>query len=707
MIKIRIYVLILCFSMGCSTFQWKQPVHRSPELPLVFNKYQSLGTGLKLADIGYHAMPCLESFEKELSGGVLDIEFRRVDDQYEGKNLEIDRFIKSGIKRANRFNPGSREPASFVLIIKVKNRLASIKEETIRFRADVEKLIYTDNRELFFRTCGTEYIHTVKFDSEIFFFFSYYPESPENAALLEKEIKNKITENRNNVFQISIFKDLELEAETFFSLKVDTDVLVEPIEFAFKKIHGKQLDLTLNKLIHSVLNSDNGRTKHYILNPWTKLDALRSRMSLSGDRKVTGYSDEQIFKSLQLLESSIRQYRLRFLQIKRVEKESGSGIWSSDLSSCATAFENANDQINWTNFDKCRYAAISTNSVDLESLAECSVITEAISELNLSTACFGEIETGDTQSLYLNNNIYLPLELADRLVDDPTSIHRKDTEYRFNDDDQLESIPPKVMLGQGVDSTGRFYGNSCIIEESKQVGGKKNKRNITITNDYYPYELKEWPWIKKAFLFWKNSPQWTLYRGSFEIEGFSPVLLPSFEITDEAKQLAASSIVDFYKKFGTHYVERVRHRRGFIYYFSPDAAGYNDIEIFPFGMAAPQSDIPIPAEYAEKIPFLGGDNKRSCSLELSGLLILPMLAGAGGELLLGGVLAWACQDNIPALLDPKTVKEFFTNKEKLIMMFKNDDEAVPIRLSLKPWSEYLVNRGILTPEQLDLAELVE
>jgi len=693
--------------MGCSTFQWKQPVHRSSELPLVFNRYQSLGTGLKLTDIGYHAMPCLESFETELAGGVLDIEFRKVNDGYIGKNLKIDHFIKSSLKRAKKYNPESREPASFVLIIRVKDRLTSVKEETIKFRADVEKMIYSDNREQFFRTCGTEYIQTARFDSEIFFFFSYYPESSQGASLLEKEINKKITENKNNVLQISIFRDLELDAETYFSLKVDTDVLFEPIEFAFEKIHGKQLDIFLNKLIHSVLTSDNGRIKQYVLSPWTKLNDLRSRMSLRGDRKITEYSDEQIFKSLQLLENSIKQYRLRFFQVKRLLREAGSGSKNTDLFNCATVFENENKYINWISFDHCRQAAILSKTVDLESIAECSPITEAISGLNLSKKCFGQYGNGDTEWVYLNDNIYLPLELVDRLVDDPLSIHRKETEYRFNDEDQIVSIPENVILGQGVDSTGQFYKENCIIESSKQIGNKTDKRNIAITNDYYPYAKKEWPWIKKAFLFWKNSPQWTLYRGAFEIEGFSPVLLPNFEITDEAKQLASTSIVSFYKKFGTHYVERIRHRRGFIYYFSPDSAGYNDIEIIPFGMTVPKQDIPIPAEYAEKIPFLGGDNQRSCSVELSGLLVLPMLIAAGAEPLLGAVLALACQDDVPALLDPKTVKEFFTNKEKLIEMFKDDDEAIPIRLSLKPWSEYLVNRGILMPEQLDLAELVE
>jgi len=627
LIKIRIHILILCFSMGCSTFQWKQPVYRSPELPLVVNQYQSLGTGLKLSDIGYHAMPCLKSFETELTGGVLDMEFRKIDSDYEGHNLEIDRFIKSSLKRSTEFNLESGDPASFVLIIRMKNRMASVREETIEYRKDVEALIDSDNLELFFRTCGTEYIQTAKFDSEIYFFFSYYPDSELSATLLEKEIKRKITENGNNVFQVGIFKDLELDAETYFSLKVDTDILFEPIEFAFK--------------------------------------------------------------------------------VNRLLKTLGKKEQTADLLDCATALGKVNQHMSWSNYEGCRQAAIFSKTVDLESIAECSPITKGISYLNLSKKCLGQYGKEESGPVYLNDNIYLPLELVDRLVEDPLSIHRKETGYRFNDEEQTESIPENVILGQGVDSTGLFYKENCIVEGSKQIGDKDIKRNIAITNDYYPYEKREWPLLKKAFLFWQDSPQWTLYRGSFEVEGFSPVLLPNFKITDEAKKLAATSIVSFYKKFGTHYVERIRHRRGFIYYFSPDSIRTHDIKIIPFGMPIPKRDTSLIDEYIDKIPFLGKGNDRSCSLELSGLLLFPILSVAGGNVLFGAALGVDCQDDIPPLLDPKTVKAFFVNKEKLIMMFKDDENAVPVRLSLKPWSEYLVNRGILKPEQLDLAELVE
>ena len=56
------------------------------------------------------------------------------------------------------------------------------------------------------------------------------------------------------------------------------------------------------------------------------------------------------------------------------------------------------------------------------------------------------------------------------------------------------------------------------------------------------------------------------------------------------------------------------------------------------------------------------------------------------------------------MLEPKTVKDFFTNKEKVIMLFKDDRDAIPSRISLEPWSAYLENRGILKPHELDLVE---
>ncbi|MBU3917918.1 hypothetical protein KKA14_20515, partial [bacterium] len=397
MFKITLHILIVGFFMGCTTFQWKQPVQRTSEMPLVFNQYQSLGTGLKYSGLGYHAMPCLESFKTTLVGGTLDIEFRKVNDNYQGENLEIDNFIESGLKRVKKYNLGNHEPVSFILIMKVNNRLATIQEETIKFRADVEKLISSGNQEMFFRTCGTEYIHTIQFDSEIFFFFSYYPKSAESAALLENELKKRITKDKNNIFQVSIFKDLKLNADTFFSLKVDTDILFEPIEFAFRKMHGNELDLFLNKLIHSVLNSDNGKIKNYISSPWTRLDALRNRTSHRSDVRISEYSDEQIFKSLQLLEDSIKQYRLRFREVNRMVKEAEQEAQNTDPDSCAIVLKNASKYISWGAFNECRQAVTSSKSIDLESLTECSPITVAISDLNSSSNCFKQVETGETQ----------------------------------------------------------------------------------------------------------------------------------------------------------------------------------------------------------------------------------------------------------------------------------------------------------------------
>jgi hypothetical protein len=54
------------------------------------------------------------------------------------------------------------------------------------------------------------------------------------------------------------------------------------------------------------------------------------------------------------------------------------------------------------------------------------------------------------------------------------------------------------------------------------------------------------------------------------------------------------------------------------------------------------------------------------------------------------------------LLEPKTVKMFFKNKDRLIGLYRSDEKAVPVRLFLEPWSEYFQTHRILSPEQLDV-----
>ncbi len=672
---------ILCFLLSstyCSTskYNWKNGLHPDPELPLVFDKRNLLGTGLRNTDTGYYAKTCMSKLESNVSGGVLNIEFQKIDDSYVSKNLPLDHFIAESMERTRRYNPGTNKPASFILSITVNDRISTIREDSIELREDVKEIINKKDKDRFFRTCGTDFVHSVVFDSEIDLFVSYYPRSADESKMFEDKIKKRINNRKNDIMQINIFNELDFASDTFFSLQVNSGTLFEPVEFPLTEFHGTKIDAFLNKFLFSVINSNQGRIKKFYQCPWLCLEQARGLVSEEKSLNEVKYSEESVFKSLQLLENSIRQFRIRHKQAEILAKKNTG----QEVQKCYALMNEVAGALDWDAYYRCRAQSEANNSVDLETLPDCSSITEGIRRLNSNTDCF-KIESSDVQGTgFYNDATYLPVELVDRVVKDPLSIYHKETAYRFSDKYQLEDIPEAVKLGQGMDRYAGLYKDNCIVEKTMHYFKPDTGSDINITNDYYPFSFREWPRIKKIVLFWKDSPKRILYRGSFEVEGYSGKLLPDFEITEEAKKLAVSNISGFYKKYGTHYVSQLINRRGFVYYFSLGSPEDKDIKVIPFGMAEPQVGT-MPGRIMSGIPGMGK----------SGCCLLP-----------GFLNIFDSKDKTPDVLKPKTVKEFFDNKDRIIRLFEDDSNAVPARIGLEPWSEYLLNKGILKPHQLDL-----
>lgn len=670
-----LFILFSSFYCSTSKFTWKRSIRPDPELPLVFDKRNVLGSGLKNADTGYFTKTCMSGFKSNISGGVLDIEFQKVDDSYKGNNLPVDHFIWESMERTRKYNPRDVKPQSFILIITVSNRIASIIEDSIELRNDVKTMIEKKDKERFFSTCGTEFIHSVVFNSEIYLFVSYYPESQEESNLIEEKIKRRITSRKNDIMQINIFNDLDFAMDTFFSLQVSTGTLFEPVEFPFTEFHGKKVDAFLNKLLYSVINSGQGRVKKFYQCPWLCLEQTRGLVSKRDSVNDVRNSEESVFKSLHLLESSIRQFNVRRKQVELLAKRNPDQV----VLDCNRLIEELSGSMDWKNYYKCRDESEIKNTVDLEALPECRVITDAIRRLNSGVDCF-KLQRSDIQGTgFIKDTTYLPVELVDRVVDDPLLIHLKETDYRFSDKYQLKDIPGEVKFGQGMDNNAVLYSDNCILKNTMHYHND-DKSIVNISNDYYPHSFREWSKLKKIVFFWKDSPKRILYRGSFEIEGYSKKLLPDFEISEEAKKIAMTGISKFYNKYGTHYVSQIMHRRGFVYYFSFGSPDDKDIEVIPFGMADPMTEN-VSEEMLSGIQSMGK----------SGCCLFPKLFSL-----------FDFKDNTPGILKPKTVKEFFMNKEKIVQLFKDDRSAVPVRIGLEPWSEYLLNKGILKPHQLDL-----
>jgi len=682
MFKIQYHLIfIILLISSCSSFKWQPAKGRPGTLPYTFDQTNILGNGLKITDQGYQTLPCLKSFKTTTSKGLLDLRFFIIDEKYHHQDSLLDQFIQDSLNNVQRFNLSGKKPFSFILVITIKDRLTAIQEETIEFREDIHKLISDHNKEKFYDSCGTDFIDTITFNNEVYFFFSYYPGSATEKVQLEEKIKINMDQQENNIHKINIFKDFSFTSDSYFSLQATTDRFLKPMEFPFQKYHGKNIDVFLNDLLTTVVNSSFGQINNYSTSPWLNLNTTRNITPLNGRFVVKGYSDETIYKSLLLLENSIGQFNIWQQKVSIYLKQNKG----KQFAPCRDNIIKNISIINWQKYRTCRQEIIAKQSINLNQFEACRELTSAIADLNKSQICLFADKEIPPIPIKVNIKNYEPGQLKDHIEKNPVSSLESYITYRFNDEAQFEKIPRSIPLGTGADLGGKLYKESCILEKSKQYSGASTNRIHSVSNDYFPYSTESWPWWKKMFLFWKDSPQWTRFRGSYEIKGLSNTLTPDFKLIPEVEKLPGEDLAAFFRRCGTHYISQIEHRRGFAYYFEPKASEEKPVEITTYGLAPPDllDMTSIPSKPVKKVDE---KNEKKDKEEKKEECEVCFDAPENGE---------------PVTFELPNPKVFFHQKNTIINLFKNDSAAIPSRLSLIPWTEYLLNLGVIEQSQLN------
>ena len=694
MFKIQYHLIfIILLISSCTSFKWQPAKGRSITQPYTFDPSNILGKGLKITDQGYQTLPCLKSFKTVTSGGLLDLKFYVVDEKYHHQNSLLDQFIQDSLSNVQQFNLSGQKPFSFILVITIKNRLTAIQEETIEFREDINKLISDHNKEKFYDTCGTDFIDTINFNNEVYFFLSYYPGNAAEKVQLEEKIKIYMGQQVNNIHKINIFKDFSFTSDSYFSLQATTDRLLKPMEFPFHKYHGKNVDVFLNDLLETIVNANFGQINKYSTSPWLNLNATRNITPLNGRFTVKGYSDEIIYKTILLLENSIRQFNIWQQKISIYLKQNKG----EQFTACRNNIIKNILIINWKKYRTCRQGIIAKQSINLNQIEACRELTSAIADLNKSQICL--FADKEISSLPIKANIknYEPGQLKDHIEKNPISSSGPYITYRFNDDEQFEKVPKSIPLGTSADLDGKIYKESCILEKSKKYSGASTSRIHSVSNDYFPYSIETWPWWKKVFLFWRDSPQWTRFRGSYEIKGLSDILTPDFKLIPEVEKLPGENLAAFFRRCGTHYISQVEHRRGFTYYFEPKAPKEKPVIITSYGLAPANAldmvnNPPKPkVENEEEKKVKKGEDKKEDN-------------GEAKKAEKEEVCFDTPENGEPVTFELPSPKVFFHQKNTIINLFKNDNAAIPSRLSLTPWTDYLLNLGVIKQSQLNFQE---
>lgn len=656
--------LLTVSSVSCSSTNWGK---RSPVLGTeydIFDTSSATGTGLKLENSSYKPRRCIRSSVSSTTGGQLNIEFVNPPAVMSGEAGPYRDYIRAALKRAHSYNITGMKPVSAACIVSVRGRMNYIVDNSIRLTELAESFLQKNDIDGFYRLCGTRFIDSTMFESAFVFVVTFYM-PPEEADSFSRKIIYGRKFDSSDINNFRIFDEAGGKYPVFFSGSSATGTLFIPVEFPAVFSYGHGSEGFLKSIIHSCLSSDSGRITLIHQKKWSELpDVGRYMPQRRGDE-----FPEEAYDSIASLREDMFDFSMFRLKSPIRELEKGEKIMEALSSS-----------IRWGSYYKCSWGVGTGSYIIPDRESDCS-------DLLAGLRGFREIEnyspadlTGDKTAELFGSSFR---EL--RLVDAATRAGSDDScesEYRFNDRTLFRNIPDKISPGETMDSTGRTYSAECIIKDSVVLTGGNSSGISSIKNDCYPVGTRDQGFIKRVLLFWKDPTfKRPLYRGNLEITGFSDELTDSFRITDEAAELARKDIVKFYKKYGTHYVSQVKGRRGIVYYFSPGSAGDSDITLDSYGLSTAELK----------------------NTDVS----LPPIQTAGGGCVSGITGFFLKQDKEEPLLHPETVGGFFKSKEELVKVLKNGSESVPVEVYLKPWSQYLIERGIIRTDQAVPAKLFQ
>ena len=201
--------------------------------------------------------------------------------------------------------------------------------------------------------------------------------------------------------------------------------------------------------------------------------------------------------------------------------------------------------------------------------------------------------------------------------------------------------PSSIVHGLGLDHRGKVYKEQCITHKlNDHLDDNRATIETEISLQNNIADQRTW-WQR-----FTRHPAPPLERVDLHIRQVSRSLLPSFKLTKTAKQLAQKNLRKFFQRCGTHYVRGGINRRGLI------------------------------------IDLYKDDERLSVRTQAQGL-------------------AKTATDS-PILADHR-LERILYNQAILKQLFESADRALIEQLHLEPWTDYLLEKDIIKPADLDPA----
>ena len=504
---------------------------------------------------------------------------------------------------------------------------------------------------------------------------------------------------------LRVLDRLAAGATWYLAVRADADAAFEVVEPGRP---GEGMGTFLGNALRATFGADRGRIAEVSLQPWSSLPAalaLRAdaREPLQGEPERR----ERLHQHLMLLQWRALDRETLFAQAA----EAGGG-------ECRAALARALAPFSWDGFYRCRSAARESLPRSLEEVEACRPVLAALEDDAVPAPCarlsLDERRFGDRRKRF-DTRYPLLLELesgGDRLSTDaaqlsevappaplqsaclegvpnetpvplpplPPAWSQDDWDARsFREPPPPKPAPPPAPPAPAPAAGGESgQGPICIDARGGQtvclhprgteapepagkaaapeppqlpLGGAGDQREVVldVSANRKPDGERRWSWWKKLlgplFWGWKGpEPPRPIYRGAYELHTLRENAQEAPRLTEEATALAQKDLEAFFRKCGTHRVTQVVERKGIAYHYSPGSLFDREVTVLPYGISQPAAS---------------GDAFR-----------------------------------------PNTVQDFLDGRAKWLRALSEPSGGIPEQLVLEPWSQVLLESGVLQPHQL-------
>jgi len=667
------------------------------------------GLGVEPSPRGLIPRRCLARAERATRGGVFSVTVQPAGAPFRSGDESLDAFVEGSARRAARARPsqGGPEPVAALLSVRTTGQWTALKEETATLSEEAAGLLEDKEGWSFFERCGTHYVHAVRREPSAFVYLALYPADAAQREKWTATLARWAGAAPDDLLGLQVLDQMAAGAPWYAEIRADADDAFEVVEPGRR---GEGAGAMMGRALRATFGADRGRIAEVTLRPWSSLPAAltllqdpRPQLEAEPERR------ERLHQRLKLLQWRALDRQTLLAQAK----EAGAGR-------CRRALADTLAPFSWDAYYRCRSAARAKLPVSLGELDECRPVLTALEAVDLPVPCEGlPADEGRFADGRMRVGARYPalLELGadgDRLSTDaaqlatgeapPVALESKCVEgssektpapapvppprpWSQDDWDGLSSrpppkkeapaAPPAAPKGEAREGPicvegagGGKSGPLCLHpkgEEAKapstprspaapappsppQAPGAGEKRDavLDVSANRRPEGERRWPWWKRLvlplFTGWKApDPPRPIYRGAYEVRTLREEA-GEVRLTEEAAALARKDLAAFYKTCGTHRVSAVVERKGIAYHYSVGSPGDREVTVLPYGVSQ---------------------------------------QAAGSD-----------------AFHPATVSDFLAGRARWLEELSRPSSGFPERLVLEPWSQLLLETGVLQPHQL-------